>query len=126
MPHPPGAFAVDGVGDDRRRRPEAPRAEKAKELPRKFVLAATPDRVLAFGADSHSRGESTDSVMHVTIHPGELASWSRGEVSMRPDDGGMNQNATLVLAGTDVPCSVPDGDAEDAFRELIRVLGATT
>ncbi|HEX2466898.1 MAG TPA: hypothetical protein VHJ54_01705 [Solirubrobacterales bacterium] len=118
---PSMASAMIGVGVLKLLAPK-----KAKELPRKFVLAATPDRVLAFGADSHSRGESPHSVMHVTIHPGELASWSRGEVSMRADDAGVNQNATLVLAGNEVPCTVPDGDAEDALRELIRVLGGTT
>ena len=59
----------------------APKA--AKELPRKFVLAVTPDRVIAFDASNHSRGEGASAVMHVTIKPGELASWSRGEVSMR-------------------------------------------
>jgi hypothetical protein len=98
--------------------------KKAKDLPRKFVLAATPDRVLAFDADSHSRGESPHSVMHVTIKPGEIASWPRADVTMRADEGGMNQNATLVLQGNEVPCSVPDGDAEAAFNELIAKLSA--
>jgi hypothetical protein len=93
--------------------------KKAKDLPRKFVLAATPDRVIAFDAGSHSQGESPNDIMHVSIKPGEVASWSRAEVSMRPDEGGMNQNATLVLAGNEVPCSVPDSDAEDAFNDLI-------
>jgi len=93
--------------------------KRAKELPRKFVLAATPERVIAFDASSHSRGEGTDSTMHVTIHPGEIASWPRAEVSMRADEGGMTQNATLVIAGKEVPCAVPDGDAEDAFKELL-------
>jgi hypothetical protein len=116
---PSTASAMLGVGVLRLLAPK-----KAKELPRKFVLAATPDRVIAFGADSHSRGESPHSVMHVTIEPGEVASWSRGEVSMRPDEGGMNQNATLVLAGNEVPCTVPDGDAEAAFKELIAKLSA--
>ena len=97
--------------------------KKAKDLPRKFVLAATADRVMAFGADSHSRGESPHSVMHVTIEPGEIASWSRTDVSMRADKAGMNQNATLILAGNEVPCTVPDGDAEDAFLDLIAKLG---
>jgi hypothetical protein len=97
--------------------------KKAKDLPRKFVLAARADRVIAFNADSHSRGESPHSVMHVTIEPGEIAGWSRTEVSMRADKAGMNQNATLILAGTEVPCTVPDGDAEEAFRELITALG---
>jgi hypothetical protein len=99
--------------------------KKAKDLPRKFVLAATPERVIAFGAGSYSEGEGTSAVMHVTIKPGELASWSRGEVSMRPEEGGMNQNATLVLAGNEVPCAAPDSDAEDAFNELIAKLGGT-
>jgi hypothetical protein len=99
--------------------------KKAKELPRKFVLAATPDRVVAFRAGSHSRGEGPSDEMVVTIHPGEIADWPRGSVSMRPDEGGMNQNATLVLAGNEVPCAVPDGDAEDSFRELIAKLGGS-
>jgi hypothetical protein len=97
--------------------------KKAKELPRKFVLAVTPDRVVAYDAGSHSRGEGASQTMHVTIEPGEIASWSRGEVSMRADEGGMNQNATLVLAGKEVPCAVPDSEAEAAFNELIASLG---
>jgi hypothetical protein len=97
-----------------------PRA--AKNLPRKFVLAVTRDRVIAFDVSSHSRGEGTSAVMHVTIKPGEVASWPRPEVSMRADEGGMTKNATLVLAGNELPCAVPDGDAEEAFKELIATL----
>ena len=37
----------------------------------------------------------------------------------------MNQNATLVLAGNEVPCAVPDNDAEEAFAELIAKLSGT-
>ena len=99
--------------------------KRAKDLPRKFVLAATPDRVIAFDAGSHSEGEGSSATMHVTIKPGEIASWSRGEVSMRPEEAGMTQNATLVLAGEEVPCAVPDSDAEEAFSELITKLGGT-
>ena len=94
----------------------------AKDLPRKFVLAATPDRVVAFDCNSHSEGEGTDATLHVTIHPGEVGEWPRGSVSMRPDDGGINPNATLVLAGTEVPCTVPDSDAKEAFARLVTVL----
>lgn len=99
--------------------------KRAKELPRKFVLAVTPDRVIAYDASHHSRGEGASATMHVTIQPGELASWSRGEVSIRADEGGMNQNATLVLAGNEAPCAVPDNKAEAAFKELIAALGGT-
>jgi hypothetical protein len=114
---PSTAAAMLGVGVLKLLAPK-----KAKELPRKFVLAVTPDRVVAYDASSHSRGEGSDQTMHVTIEPGEIASWSRGEVSMRADEGGMNQNATLVLAGKEVPCAVPDGEAEEAFQELIAKL----
>ena len=115
---PSMASAMIGVGVLKLFRPRP-----AKELPRKFVLAVTRDRVIAFDVSSHSRGEGASAVMHVTIKPGEVASWPRTEVSMRADEGGMTQNATLVLAGNDVPCAVPDGDAEEAFRELIATLG---
>jgi hypothetical protein len=95
----------------------------AKELPRKFVLVATPDRVVAFDANTHGEGEHSESVLHVTIKPGEIASWPRGDVSMRSEEGGVTQNATLVLPGKEVPCAVPDGNAEEAFKELIAKLG---
>ena len=85
-------------------------------------MAATPERVIAFGASNHSRGEGTDAVMHVTIEPGEIASWSRSEVSMQAVEGGMNPNGTLVLAGNEVPCTVPDGKAAAAFSDLIAKL----
>jgi hypothetical protein len=97
----------------------------AKDLPRKFVLAVTPSRVIAFDASSHGRGrdDSTDT-FHVTVHPGEIGSWSRSDVSMRADDGGMTQNATLTLSGKEIPCAVPASHAEEAFRDLIEKLGA--
>ena len=33
-------------------------SKRAKDLPRKFVLAATPDRVIAFGASSTARARA--------------------------------------------------------------------
>ena len=99
-----------------------PRADK--ELPRKFVLAVTGDRVVAYDANSHGRGEDTDATLHVTINPGEVGTWERSQVSMRSADKGITANGTLLIDGREVPCAAPDGLAEDAFAALSAALGA--
>ena len=96
----------------------------AKELPRKFVLAVAGDRVVAFGAGSHSEGEGTSAIFKVSIKPGGIGSWPRDQVSIRPTKDGMTSNAVITLGGTEMPCAVPDSDAEAAFAELEAALGA--
>jgi hypothetical protein len=36
---------------------------------------------------------------------------------------GMNPNAVLHLSGNEVACAVPDGEAEEAFEQLLSALG---
>lgn len=91
-----------------------------KELPRKFVLAVTADSVVAFEVDSHSRGKGSpsDDEFVVTIKPEQHGSWPRDQVSMVPSKDGITSNAVLTLAGAEMPCAVPNSDAEAAWAEL--------
>ena len=115
---PSVASAIVGVGLFKLFKPKA-----AKELPRKFVLAVSGDRVVAFGAGSYSEGEGTSAVFKVSIKPGTIGEWPRSQVSVRPAKDGMTSNAVITLAGTEMPCAVPDSDAEAAFAELEAALG---
>ena len=98
-----------------------PRAEK--DLPRKFILAVTSDRVVAYDANSHGRGEGSDETLHVTINPGEVGSWGRSQITMRSADKGITANGMLVIDGREIECAAPDGQADDAFAALIAALG---
>jgi hypothetical protein len=95
----------------------------AKDLPRTFVLAVTADRVVAFDGGGHREGEGPTGNYFVEVDPEEQGSWPRGAVSMSPAKKGMNPNAVLHLAGKDVPCALPDGEAEDSFEQLLAALG---
>jgi hypothetical protein len=110
--------AATGVGVLKLLKPRA-----AKELPRKFVLAVTGDRVVAYDADSHGRGEKSDSELHVTINPDEVGSWERSQVSMRTAEKGITANGDLVIDGREIPCAAPDGLGDDAVTDLIAKLG---
>ena len=97
-----------------------------KELPRTFVLAVTSDRAVAFDAGGHSEGEGSSATYIVSIKPGEIGAWPRGQVSMTPAKDGITSNAVLNLGGAQMPCAAPDSDAEPAFAELEAALGAAT
>lgn len=92
----------------------------ARDLPRVFVLAATAERVVAY--DARGMGDEDEDTYHVTIKPGELASWSRSDVSMRDSKDGITANAILLLDGVEVPVAAPEGHADAAFEELQTLL----
>lgn len=94
----------------------------AKELPRVFVLAATADRLIAF--DARGVGEDDHDTYHVTIKPGEIASWQRSEASVRDSKDGITANAVLLVNGAEVPIAAPAGHADAAFEELQALLGS--
>jgi hypothetical protein len=93
------------------------------DLPRTFVLAVAADRVVAFDAGAYKEGEDSSAVYKVSIKPGPVGSWPRDQVSMIPSKDGITSNAVLHLDGTEMPCAVPDSDAEGAFSELEAALG---
>jgi hypothetical protein len=94
----------------------------AKDLPRVFVLAATADQVHAF--DASGIGSDDHDTYHVTIRPGEIASWPRSGVAMRDSKDGITANAVLLLNGSEVPVGVPNGNGNAAFEELQALLSA--
>jgi hypothetical protein len=76
-----------------------PRASKA--LPKRFLLAVTPERVVALrGTEiSDEDGNSTGAAIR-----GEIASWPRGEVSAVPtatEKG--SKGGTLRIPGAEIP-----------------------
>ena len=97
----------------------------AKELPRTFVLAVTADRVVAFDGGGHSRGEGASETYHVKVDSEERGSWPREQVGMTLAKKGITSNAILHLPGSDVEVALPDGDAEEAFMDLVAALGGT-
>lgn len=69
-----------------------------KQLPKRFILAVTPDRVVALKGTPISDEDGNDTGAHLR---GEIASWSRGEVTAtRSADG---NGGTLEIPGASVP-----------------------
>ncbi len=94
----------------------SPRA--SKELPKRFILAVTTDRVVALKGTPISDEDGNDTGAHLR---GEIASWSRGEVTAtRATEG---DGGTLQIPGASVPVFDRSiGDPRE--RELFMALGA--
>jgi hypothetical protein len=94
----------------------SPRA--SKQLPKRFILAVTPDRVVALKGTPISDDSGNDTGAHLR---GEIASWERGEVkATRSADG---NGGTLVIPGASIPVFDRSlGDPRE--RELFMALGA--
>lgn len=90
----------------------------SKQLPKRFILAVTPDRVVALKGTPISDEDGEDIGAHIR---GEIASWSRSEVSAtRPADG---DGGTLQIPGATIPVFDRSiGDPRE--RELFIALGA--
>lgn len=93
----------------------SPRASKA--LPKRFILAVTPDRVVALKGTPISDEDGNDTGAHIR---GEIASWNRGEVTAtRSADG---NGGTLQIPGASIPVFDRSlGDPRE--RELFMALG---
>lgn len=91
-----------------------------RDLPRTLVLAATAERVVAYRARCVTHDEDD---LYVTIWPDELASWPRGSVTVETAKQGMNENATLRIAGQ---AAIPVGEsAEGTLAALSGELGSS-
>jgi hypothetical protein len=74
----------------------SPRASRA--LPKRFILAVTPDRVVALKGTPISDEDGNDTGAHIR---GVIASWDRTEVSAaRAADG---NGGTLQIPGASIP-----------------------
>lgn len=93
----------------------SPRA--SKQLPKRFILAVTPDRVVALKGTPISDEDGNDTGAHLR---GEIASWSRDEVTAtRSADG---NGGTLQFPGASIPVFDRSlGDPRE--RELFMALG---
>lgn len=94
----------------------SPRASKA--LPKRFILAVTPDRVVALKGTPISDEDGNDTGAHIR---GEIASWDRSEVTATratEGDGGI-----LQIPGASIPVFDRSlGDPRE--RELFMALGS--
>jgi hypothetical protein len=93
----------------------SPRA--SKELPKRFILAVTTDKVVALKGTPISDEDGNDTGAHIR---GVIATWNRGEVTatVSPDGGG----GTLQIPGASVP--VFDRSIDNPReRELFMALG---
>jgi hypothetical protein len=94
----------------------SPRA--SKQLPKRFILAVTPDRVVALKGTPISDEDGNDTGAH--IHA-EIASWSRDEVTATRSSEG--DGGTLIIPGASIPVFDRSlGNPRE--RELFMALGA--
>jgi|GEM_PF-6744360 len=70
----------------------------SKQLPKRFILAVTPDRVVALKGTPISDEDGNDTGAHIR---GEIASWSRGEVTATRSSEG--DGGTLNIPGATIP-----------------------
>jgi hypothetical protein len=94
----------------------SPRASKA--LPKRFILAVTPDRVVALKGTPISDEDGNDTGAHIR---GVIASWDRDEVTAtRAAEG---NGGTLQIPGASIPVFDRSlGDPRE--RELFMALGS--
>lgn len=88
------------------------RPRRSKSLPSQFVLAVTPDRVVAFEAGG---GGDSESNYELRVKPGAVGSWPRELV--RAVDG------VLDLAGERIPVARVNLNGDSSTDELLAVLG---
>lgn len=93
----------------------SPRASKA--LPKRFILAVTPDRAVALKGTPISDEDGNDTGAHIR---GVIATWDRAEVSAtRASEG---DGGTLQIPGASIPVFDRSlGDPRE--RELFMALG---
>jgi hypothetical protein len=94
---------------------EVLRPRRSKALPRHFVLAVTPTRVVAFKAWGGS-GEGSDDYT-INVRPGVAAQFGRAEVAVTDlDQGARSVGGTLHAGGEAIPVFRPNmtagGDAD--------------
>ena len=101
---------------------EVLRPRRSKLLPRHFVLAVTPDRVVAFKAVGGSPENRSEYVLR--IKPGEEASFSRAEVTLSDlPEGDQSKGGVMSIGGAQFPVSRPNLNGDPNTDELIALLG---
>jgi hypothetical protein len=94
----------------------SPRA--SKKLPKRFILAVTPDRVVVLRGTPISDEDGNDIGAHIR---GEVASWNRDEVTATRSAEG--NGGTLEIPGASIPVFDRSlGNPRE--RELFMALGA--
>jgi hypothetical protein len=77
------------------------RPRASKELPKRFILAVTADRVIALRGTPISDEEGRDTGVALR---GEIASWPRSEVSALPTSTEKgSKGGTLRIPGAEIP-----------------------
>jgi len=101
---------------------EVIRPRRSKVLPRHFVLAVTPERVIAWKAAGGSGDDS--SHYQLKIFPGEQANFARSSVSVSElVEGPRSKGATMTIDGKSFPVSRPNLSGDPNTDECLAVLG---
>ncbi|HEX6115654.1 MAG TPA: hypothetical protein VFY99_01050 [Solirubrobacterales bacterium] len=101
---------------------EVLRPRRSKLLPRHFVLAVTPDRVVAFKAAGGSGEDS--SHYELKVLSGEQASFPRASVAVSGlTEGPRSKGATLKIDGQSFPVSRPNLSGDPNTDECLAALG---
>lgn len=102
---------------------EVLRPRRSKSLPRHFVLAVTPSRVVAFKA-SGGTGEGQRHYV-LRIRDPIAAEWPRDQVSMRDlAEGEQSKGGTLHIGSESIPVARPNLSGETNTDELLATLSA--
>jgi hypothetical protein len=97
------------------------RPRRTKSLPKTFVLAMTPVRVVAFKGTGV--GDEFGDEYGVIVRGDEQGSWPRDQVSIEgSSDVRLPDGATLVLAGERIPIFRPNDRGDNETDELIKQL----
>jgi hypothetical protein len=96
-----------------------PRASKA--VPKNFVLAVTPERVVAFKATASSDEDGSNYRVH--LRGGEAGSWPRDQVLMTGVSEDLTAGGILHVGAEEVQVFAPNLDKRDPETgELIELL----
>lgn len=101
---------------------EVLRPRRSKKLPRHFVLAITPTRLVAYKAAGGS-GEDSDSPYTMHVREAEVASFPLGAVALTDlPEGSSSKGAIMEIDGERFPVSRPNLNGEPSTDELIDLL----
>ena len=97
------------------------RPRRSKLLPRRFVLAVTPSRVVAFKAIGV--GSEDGDEYRVIVRGEEQASWPREQVSVGElAEGSASKGGSLRICGESFPVACPNIDGDPDTDQLLALL----
>jgi hypothetical protein len=100
---------------------EVLRPRRSKQLPRHFVLAVTPERVVAFKA---SGGKSENGPYILRVRPGIEGSWQREGIRISGlEEGPKSSGGNLQVGSELIPVARPNLTGEPNTDELLATLG---